>query len=793
MAHGRYTIIGKLADGGMAEIFLARQHGVEGFEKLVVLKRILTAFSADPQFRNMFLDEAHIVMSLAHGNIVQVLDLGVSGGRTFLVMELVDGWDLERILTRAQATGPDHPWPPSLALYVTAQVCRALAYAHGKRGADGRPLGIVHRDISPSNVLVSEQGEVKLADFGIAKAQNKREQTAAGIIKGKVGFMSPEQAHGKPLDARSDLFSVGTLLYLMLTGRKPFDAGSELESMLRAQKADFQPPEELNPYLPTEATAIVNRVMRREPGARYPSADELLHDVEQVLRAHYHSAGQTELVAWLADLARRDKDLPMGRARPWEPSGVGGAAFSASGAAGAGTGAATARGGGGDLVGTSLELSDADVPGDAPTAVGALSPDGLARLPTPPPLLTPRSDLMPDLMPALTPALTPAPTPPPLVATGSAGTAGVVHPVPDPVKTSATRRRKSRIGLGFVMGAFCMLGAVYAIRSLARWAGHEQPGISRWFGVGSGDDAAVPATASATPESSPGAAAPEGDAQAATARPASPSSAEAAAAGGGPGIETPAGAAGGAAGASAVAAAAGSPVAPAAVSSGAGGTAGAGAPDDAAGDPDDEERLLKRVAPGGVPVIGEDETDEADEAPAPGAVAPLPPPREPQPTRVAVEPPGAPEQAAAKTDTKTDAKTEAKTDTKTGRAVEPAARAPAAAASAPRPSPSPSTSPFPLPSAPRAAAAAPRAQPITLRITSSPRGAVVRTKKHVLGRTPLSARFNPGGTYQLTFVKKGYVTTSRRVAVAPSSKSRSLAVSLKRAHTSLRSRLFRGR
>ena len=137
-SHGRYTIRGKLADGGMAEIFLAVQHGAEGFEKPVVLKRILTQFSADPQFRNMLLDEAHISMSLQHSNIAQVLDLGVAAGRYFLVLELVDGWDLERILQRAHAAGM--VWPAALALYVAACVCRALAYAHGKT-RDGKPLG----------------------------------------------------------------------------------------------------------------------------------------------------------------------------------------------------------------------------------------------------------------------------------------------------------------------------------------------------------------------------------------------------------------------------------------------------------------------------------------------------------------------------------------------------------------------------------------------------------------------------------------------------------------------------
>jgi len=282
----------------------------------VVLKRVLSAFSADQQFRNMFLDEAHISMSLAHGNIVQVLDVGLSGERTFLVLELVEGWDLEQVMERAQATGPDHPWPPSLALYVTAQICRGLAYAHNKKALDGRPLGIVHRDVSPNNVLISEQGEVKLADFGIAKAERKREQTLAGVIKGKIGFMSPEQALGRGLDARADLFSVGTVMYLMLTGQKPFQAPSELESMMKAQQGDYPSPEELNPYLSKDVVAIVNRAMRADPAARYQTADQMLSDVERVLRAEYKSAGQTELKTWLSELTRRDGILPIGRTRP---------------------------------------------------------------------------------------------------------------------------------------------------------------------------------------------------------------------------------------------------------------------------------------------------------------------------------------------------------------------------------------------------------------------------------------------------------------------------------------------
>src|SRR6185312_5041650 len=317
-AHGRYTILGKLADGGMAEIFLAVQHGAEGFEKQLVLKRILTQYSADPQFRNMLLDEAHISMSLQHGNIVQVLDLGVAAGRYFLALELVDGWDLEKVLQRAHAA--QMVFPTALGLYVVAEVCRALAYAHGKT-RDGKPLGIVHRDISPNNVLVSTEGEVKLADFGIAKAQRKREQTAAGVIKGKVAYMSPEQANGNTVDRRSDIFSVGSMLYRMSTDRLPFEATNDLESLLRVQKADFPPPQKVKETVGDAVAAIIQKAMRLQPGERYQTADEMLAEVERVLRTDFHSAGQTELKSWLEQLSRRDGGLPIGR----QPLGATGA------------------------------------------------------------------------------------------------------------------------------------------------------------------------------------------------------------------------------------------------------------------------------------------------------------------------------------------------------------------------------------------------------------------------------------------------------------------------------------
>src|SRR5262245_37369609 len=268
MARGRYTIRRKIADGGMAEIFLASQRGAEGFERPVVLKRILQALVADPQFRNMLIDEAHVAMSLNHSNIAQVVDLGHARGRYFLVLEFVDGWDLNFLLQRVAAA--NFPLPPQLALFIAAEVCRALSYAHAKT-RDGKALGIVHRDISPHNVLISDHGEVKLTDFGIAKALGRRERTGQGVIKGKLAFMSPEQASGAQLDARSDLFSMGTMIYLMATGRRPFEAPTDLEAILRVRQCDFPAPESIVPDLPDKLSAVIKRAMKRELSERYQS------------------------------------------------------------------------------------------------------------------------------------------------------------------------------------------------------------------------------------------------------------------------------------------------------------------------------------------------------------------------------------------------------------------------------------------------------------------------------------------------------------------------------------------
>jgi eukaryotic-like serine/threonine-protein kinase len=287
----------------MAEIFLALQTGAEGFQKPVVLKRILPAFAADPHFVRMLVDEAHIASSLSHSHLVQVLDLGKAGGQFFLVLEFVDGWSLEQVRRRAQKARLKVPLP--LTLYVVSTLCRALSYVH-RRTRDGRSLGIVHRDVSPQNVLLGREGEVKLADFGIAKAVGRREKSATGIIKGKFAYMSPEQSIGSALDARSDLFSVGTLLYILTTGRKPFDAPTDLEVLMQVRRARFEKPSAFLKEFNPEVERFIARALRADRARRWQSAEQMADRLDAILVKIGQPNGPAALKRWLDALSARD-------------------------------------------------------------------------------------------------------------------------------------------------------------------------------------------------------------------------------------------------------------------------------------------------------------------------------------------------------------------------------------------------------------------------------------------------------------------------------------------------------
>src|SRR3990170_2643835 len=253
---GPYQLIDRVAIGGMAEVFKAKRAGVEGFEKIVAVKRILPHLSENKEFLDMFVDEAKMVAGLAHPNIVQIFDLGRIEKSYYIAMEYIHGRDLRTIMRRAREKGLRMPL--DLSLRVVGQVCAALEYAHRKKDERGQPMQIVHRDVSPQNILISFEGDVKLVDFGIAKAATKASNTDRGALRGKLLYMSPEQAWGRPIDRRSDVFSLGIVLYEMLTETKPFvGAGTEVSILELVRQCVITPAREINPRVPEPLDRVI--------------------------------------------------------------------------------------------------------------------------------------------------------------------------------------------------------------------------------------------------------------------------------------------------------------------------------------------------------------------------------------------------------------------------------------------------------------------------------------------------------------------------------------------------------
>jgi tRNA A-37 threonylcarbamoyl transferase component Bud32 len=294
---GSYRVERILGAGGMATVYLAEREGPEGFRKRVALKVIRSEFARDMRFRAMLVKEAKIAQVLSHGNIVQVFDFGEADGTYFIAMEYVCGWSLQQLL--ACVTG--RVLPVEIALYVTRCLCRALQHANTRRGRDGQPLGIVHRDVSPHNVLLTEDGQVKLTDFGIAHAVDRLSRSLPGTLKGKTGYLSPEQAAGSgAIDHRSDIFSLGTMTYLMLTGTNPLQGDSLRESLRRALEAKFLPPSSIRPELDPRIDTLVLRAVARVVHDRYESAQQWL----EALEAHRLAQRDTTDAAQLADFVR---------------------------------------------------------------------------------------------------------------------------------------------------------------------------------------------------------------------------------------------------------------------------------------------------------------------------------------------------------------------------------------------------------------------------------------------------------------------------------------------------------
>jgi eukaryotic-like serine/threonine-protein kinase len=277
---GKYQLLKKLATGGMAEVWLARQTGIEGFNRHIVVKRILAHLAEDPEFVAMFLQEARIASRFNHPNIAQIYDLGENSGTFFIAMEFIHGEDLGRIMRRAWATGQWVARP--LSIRMVADAAAGLYYAHSRSDEQGRPLRIVHRDISPQNILVSFDGSVKLVDFGIAKAADQVSNTKSGAIKGKFAYMAPEQAGGKPLDARTDIFALGLVLYELITGVRPLKRDSEIATLQASLECAIEKPSQVAD-VPSSLDDIIMRALAKDPEDRYRDARGLQMALEQYL------------------------------------------------------------------------------------------------------------------------------------------------------------------------------------------------------------------------------------------------------------------------------------------------------------------------------------------------------------------------------------------------------------------------------------------------------------------------------------------------------------------------------
>ena len=284
---GKYLLLDRVNIGGMAEVWRAKSFGADGFEQIVAIKRILPNIAEDEEFITMFVDEAKITVQLKNANIAQILDLGKLVGNYYIAMEYVSGKDMRAVFDRCRKRGEPAPIP--LICYAIAECCKGLDYAHHAKDKQGRDMGVVHRDVSPQNALISYDGEVKVIDFGIAKAAGKATKTQAGILKGKFGYMSPEQIRGLPLDGRSDLFAMGVCLYEMLTGERLFVGDSDFSVLEKVRKVEVLPPSHFNRKIPPELEQIVMKALAKDVDDRYQRCS----DLGEALIAFMYATGNT--------------------------------------------------------------------------------------------------------------------------------------------------------------------------------------------------------------------------------------------------------------------------------------------------------------------------------------------------------------------------------------------------------------------------------------------------------------------------------------------------------------------
>jgi serine/threonine protein kinase len=316
---GKYLLLDRIAVGGMAEVHRAKSFGVEGFEKIHAIKKILPHVAEDQEFVEMFINEAKIASQLTHSNIAQIYDLGKIEGNLFIAMEYIWGKDLLQMVNYFRRRR--EAMPPPMAVYIATRVCEGIDYAYHKRGGHGKPLKIIHRDVSPQNVLISYDGEVKIIDFGIAKATLHHSETQAGLLKGKFSYMSPEQVQGFPIDHRSDIFAIGTVLFEMLTSQSLFRGENDFITLERVRKAEVPLPTEINPKIPKSLEKIVMKALALDPNDRWQRAADFQDALQRFLITSPPIYTAKRLADWMKLTFTADIDQDKGRMEEYSKLG----------------------------------------------------------------------------------------------------------------------------------------------------------------------------------------------------------------------------------------------------------------------------------------------------------------------------------------------------------------------------------------------------------------------------------------------------------------------------------------
>jgi serine/threonine protein kinase len=303
---GKYLLLDRIAIGGMAEVYRAKLIGEEGFEKPVVLKKMLPHLTAEEEMVSGFIDEARLSTFLKHENIIDIYDFGNVSDTFYIAMEYLFGKDLHQIISKALEK--NNPVDLENILYILLNVCEGLEYAHQLKDFEGNQLSIIHRDISPQNIFITYEGQVKLLDFGIAKAASKSTKTQTGILKGKAAYMSPEQAEGKPIDHRSDIFALGIILYELVTQKKMFE-GDTFQVLSQVIQARYEPPENIKPDLPDNLCRIIHKSLQKNPADRYQSCREMAEDLEQMSDELIYRLSTKKMAIYIQSLFKGHFDM----------------------------------------------------------------------------------------------------------------------------------------------------------------------------------------------------------------------------------------------------------------------------------------------------------------------------------------------------------------------------------------------------------------------------------------------------------------------------------------------------